>query len=162
MTHQDISFRFLDLPKEIRLMVYERFPRSVSRQEVCIHLWFCKEQPHQRLYLIIRSIPMAILRLCRQVNNEATTIVQHLAKNFILLQPARIIYEAQDHFNESFLFWILDAISEQAHRRVREGIRYTVDNAAQGWSRIFHQVEPVLTDVSGVQTTTSDLDPATR
>jgi hypothetical protein len=127
MEHPLAPFRFLDLPKELRLLIYERLPRCIRWHEMCIRSRFDGKVPHQKLTVILRTVPVAMLSTCRQINREASAIVQGIAKRFILLQPPRLIFEAHDHFNEMFLFWILDAISEQAHRRVVASIRHTLD-----------------------------------
>ena len=103
-----------------------------------------------------------MLLTCRQINSEASAIVQGIARRFILLQPPRLIFEAQDRFNERFFFWILDAISEQAHRRVlgdiwthprkieqllcstqRSKILQFIDQAARQLAKSSHPCPPV-------------------
>lgn len=132
MEHSQASFRFLDLPKEIRLLIYERLPRCIQRQEMCIYAGFEKEQLHQILTVILRTMPMAILSSCRQMKAEASALIQDIARTFILAQPPRLIFEAHKHFNPYFHFWILNVISEQAHRRVLNGMRHTLDRTGNG------------------------------
>jgi hypothetical protein len=132
MGRSQAPFRFLDLPKEVRLVIYERLPRCIRRHEMAIYSQRNGEVPHQKLTVLLKTVPIAILSTCRQINSEASAIMQGIARRLVLLQPPQLIFEAQDHFNETFLLWILDAISEQAHRRVLGGIRHTFDRTADG------------------------------
>jgi hypothetical protein len=115
-----------------RLVIYERLPRCIRRHEMAIYSQRNGEVPHQKLTVVLKTVPMAMLSTCRQINSEASAIMQGIARRLILLQPPQLIFEAQDHFNETFLFWILDAISEQAHRRVLGSIRHTLDRTGDG------------------------------
>jgi hypothetical protein len=132
MGRSQAPFRFLDLPKEVRLVIYERLPRCFRRHEMAIYSQHNGEVPQQKLTVVLKTVPMAMLSTCRQINSEASAIVQGIARRVILLQPPQLIFEAQDHYNETFLFWILDAMSEQAHRRVLGGIRHTLDRTGDG------------------------------
>jgi hypothetical protein len=132
MESSQAHFRFLDLPKEVRLIIYERLPRCIERHGMSIYSSRNKEIPHQKLTVILSTVSIAMLSACRQINSEASAVVQDIAKSFILLQAPRLIFEAQDHFNDRFLFWILDAISEQAYRRVLGGIRHTLGRTDGG------------------------------
>jgi hypothetical protein len=127
MGRSEAHFRFLNLPKEVRLVSYERLPRCIRRHEMAIYSQRNGEVPYQKLTVVLKTVLMAMLSTCQQINSEASAIVQGIARRFILLQPPQLIFEAQDHFNEKFSLWILDAISEQAHRRVLSGIRHTLD-----------------------------------
>jgi hypothetical protein len=111
MESSQAHFRFLDLPKEVRLNIYERLPRRIERHEMGIDYWRNKEIPHRKLTIILRTVSIAMLSACRQINSKASPVVHGIARRFMLFQPLRLIFEAQDHFNDGVLFRILNAIS---------------------------------------------------
>lgn len=81
------SFRFLELPIEIRVMVYERLPRRIRHTHI-------REHPRSNtvfITLITRSMSVGILRTCRAVYREARNIVQKIMTEFILATPPKII-----------------------------------------------------------------------
>ena len=70
-------FRFLDLPKDIRLMVYERLPRSTN------HMTVGHRHNGKRITLISHSVSTAILRACHQVHQEALPLVNKAIREWI-------------------------------------------------------------------------------
>jgi hypothetical protein len=91
------TFRFLDLPKEIRLMVYERLPREVHEETVVVddddvdedegdedeEGEVAEREPRTIKYLR-RTTTVSVLCVCKLVYEEAKPIVQRTIEDFIL------------------------------------------------------------------------------
>ncbi|KAF1831221.1 hypothetical protein BDW02DRAFT_557375 [Decorospora gaudefroyi] len=82
-------FRLLDLPKEIRFMIYEKLPIITQRHDTPL-----RNRDHY-LTLVTTTIPgISILATCRQVNEEASHVLAPHLQN-ILQTPPTVIVEAQ-------------------------------------------------------------------
>lgn len=78
-------FRFLDLPKEIRLMVYERLPRQIK------HTYISTKYRDNGAIIVTKHLPLALLQTCRTVYAEAESIVKKLIQSFILESNPKLI-----------------------------------------------------------------------
>ncbi|KAF2472762.1 uncharacterized protein BDR25DRAFT_353086 [Lindgomyces ingoldianus] len=67
-------FRFMDLPKDIRLMVYERLPREIVHHALRPLSGPFKGN-NQGVVLIYRATPTLILATCQEVYHEAKAII---------------------------------------------------------------------------------------
>jgi hypothetical protein len=92
MATRDPPFRFMDLPVELRLMVYEFLPRTIKHTYIVPAATASNPQPQVELILITKHVPVVILATCREVHAEAKTIVWNIVKRFILDSPPKVIH----------------------------------------------------------------------
>jgi len=102
MSAQDDSkpFRFMDLPSELRLIIYNRLPRQIKHTEVRYvgaAAWPLQDESvDSTVILITRHLPVAILRTSRQIHDEAFDIVTALVQTFVTESHPRAIGR-EDH-----------------------------------------------------------------
>lgn len=73
--------RFMDLPSEVRLMIYGRVARTIYQYRILIG---DRGRTNVGFILILRTIDLGILTLCRTVHDEANGIMQRIIEQFIL------------------------------------------------------------------------------
>ena len=88
------NFKFLDLPKDIRLMVYERLP-AIRRHSTLSMLY--NPTYNGSSTLVLTALPLAILRVSRMAYHEAYAIPK-LKVYKLLSQPSRLSIPASDLF----------------------------------------------------------------
>jgi hypothetical protein len=83
-------FRFLDLPKDIRLMVYERLPVKVTHHSLAKGFYV-----PPNMVLVCKTISgINVLAACRQIHDEANAIL--VARLATLEGPVRIVTDAHN------------------------------------------------------------------
>lgn len=92
-------------------MVYERVPRTIHRRTLRLASAHKPDDPHTILTLIIRSLPMSLLAVSRQVHEEAKDILSNIAQDFILPATPKVIFENEEVFNIELFQWLLALVS---------------------------------------------------
>ncbi|KAF2654225.1 hypothetical protein K491DRAFT_693990 [Lophiostoma macrostomum CBS 122681] len=108
-------FRFLDLPKELRLMVYEFMPVTTRHHALVL-------PDGKEVVLIVKSLSVCLLSTCRLISEEAHPIVEDKLR-LIKSTPPRIIFHSglsmmEDSLTTSLLSDIcarVDAIEYGTH-----------------------------------------------
>lgn len=80
-------FPFMKLPKEIRVMVYERLPRRITRVDIRQ-----KGDKASQLHLYLRGTDVAILRASKLIYQEARQFVGRVTHDFILCRSPQMGY----------------------------------------------------------------------
>lgn len=70
------KFRFLDLPKEIRLMVYELLPNTITHRRS----EFIYQEKNHGVTLVAIWRPTVVSCTCRMIHDEASTIVKRISR----------------------------------------------------------------------------------
>jgi hypothetical protein len=86
-------FRFMDLPLEIRLMVYERIPIHIKPHQFTNTTVSRNGATNSYSFAVIaKSVELPILTACRQVHTEASLILQRKMAD-ILSTPPRLVID---------------------------------------------------------------------
>lgn len=104
----DKPFPFLRLPKDIRFMIYELLQPN-NNKHVRI-----SNNPDREMYcavLVIRSINMSILRTCKAINDEASSLLYKTARQLFTTCAAQIILPKGDE-QENMITTFLGAVKD--------------------------------------------------
>jgi hypothetical protein len=69
------EFRFLDLPADIRLMVYEYLPTCLTHNQIIIQTHDSSESRDTKVKLVAIWYPTTIRLVCKLIRKEATSII---------------------------------------------------------------------------------------
>jgi len=109
MSTQDITkpFRFMDLPAELRLLIYERLPRQIKHTEFRYVGSLFENTVDSTVILVTRHLPVAVLMASRQVHEEAYAIVTSLIRKFVTESQPRVIGHDTHLYALLVLKWLI-------------------------------------------------------
>ncbi|ORY19135.1 hypothetical protein BCR34DRAFT_206652 [Clohesyomyces aquaticus] len=85
-------FRLMDLPKELRLIVYENIPITTKHETLACRYHRRMPSEFATYTLVVRSIETSILATCHHIHNEAVSVIQIKLRR-ILMHPAMMIVD---------------------------------------------------------------------
>ena len=111
-------FRFLDLPIELRLIVYEYLPVTAT-----IHTYDLRtDNGRQCITLERNDLPVALLRTCQLIRNEASPIISRLIWTHSPRATFESIHPASDNAMASTCLLSFLLILASTYRLLRVGI----------------------------------------
>jgi hypothetical protein len=87
----ELPFRFLDLPAELRLMVFENLPISEASCQIDLRRNFGRRNFDTRNFVLVWwTIPLPLLATCRYVKEKAQPILRSKMEEISLQRPPRM------------------------------------------------------------------------
>jgi hypothetical protein len=86
-------------------MVYERLPLEIGRY--ILNLPTAKDTQTASLTVLLRSLPLGILRTCRHIHDEADKMIQRRVEQEILDHPPKVIYTVSVFGGPSIVRYLL-------------------------------------------------------
>ncbi|KAF7681319.1 hypothetical protein GT037_000295 [Alternaria burnsii] len=106
-------FRLMDLPTELRLMIYKQLPRQIKHTELRYHPANCFDNDKiDSIILVTRHLPTALLRTSREIYAEAHDIVAALIRTFVKESQPRVI----EHDSYVQMLDVLRAVTTERER----------------------------------------------
>jgi len=87
---EEQPFRFLDLPVEIRVVVYNAVDGYVVNHTVCLPP--NSDKPFAKLTTVTRVVDLAILHTCKLIRSEARAIMHEKARRWALSTMPKMIF----------------------------------------------------------------------
>ncbi|KAH7080918.1 hypothetical protein FB567DRAFT_606344 [Paraphoma chrysanthemicola] len=103
-------FRVLDLPTEIRLMVYERLPTMITHHSTA---YFGLELPHLPVLIYLTIAGINILATCSQINNEAGAVLKPRLID-MRKSPVRMTVDSR-HMRDSYFDYCIRILKCLSH-----------------------------------------------
>lgn len=139
------SFPFMNLPLEVRLMIYERLPIEIKQYQ------FTKSNPNgsnpYSFTIVSKSLDSAILTTNRQINSEAWPIIDRKLQD-ILQTPPRLIVDTLSSIKLHKCggpLWHISRIFAERARKANKNLRtvpYLGTGMGAGAKRYDPQADP--------------------
>ncbi|KAF2824054.1 hypothetical protein CC86DRAFT_421839 [Ophiobolus disseminans] len=128
------AFRFLDLPIELRLMVYETIPIVTHHLTVPEPPGGGEKYPYGRITLVTKSYSTTILATCQLIHEEAKVVFQPRLGR-LRRDPVRFIIAS----NGARSFYIMKDVVRNVHHKVRD----IVENHAEETPHLYQFISAI-------------------
>ncbi|KAF2655958.1 hypothetical protein K491DRAFT_692462 [Lophiostoma macrostomum CBS 122681] len=118
-------FRFMDLPQELRFMVYERLPREITHCHVAVDsgLRGNSSELTESATVVIRRTTTSILVVSKTIHEEASPIVQRTIRSFILEKNPKLSSSYVDAYGlvPALVRSVINSFCDYKHRLHEHG-----------------------------------------
>lgn len=130
----DQSFRFFDLSKEVRFIVYEDLPQTINNTTIDpLPGNYPPSRPTPSFTLIHRSTNTSILCVCKEFYDEAAPLVHKTIRDFILEASPKVAGGLDYYTHAGLLTPIVRAVARDFdHLRLRLDLTPDGQHAALG------------------------------
>jgi hypothetical protein len=137
--------RFMDLPPEVRMVVYGHLARTIYEYRIPID---DHGETNAAIILILRTVELGILMLCRTIHHEANRVMQGIIERFISEKLPQLA--GTQHENSFISLEIIMGAAELEADRLRTRERFLQLGYVRGlyWDGVY--MTPIMVELRNI------------